>query len=40
MYWEENKMCAEFWWGNPKEREDLENTSLDGSIIFKLILSK
>jgi len=24
-----------FWWGNPRERDHMENTGVDGRIIFR-----
>jgi hypothetical protein len=27
--------CTEFWWGNPRERNHLENPGLDKRIILK-----
>jgi hypothetical protein len=31
----EKKMCAEFWWGDLKERDHLEEPSVEGSVILK-----
>lgn len=33
-------MHAEFWWGNPKDRDRLENGRLDERVIFKSMLQK
>jgi hypothetical protein len=33
-------MCAEFWWGNLKERNHLEDLIVDGRIMLKWILRK
>ena len=29
-----------FWWGNPRERDHLEDASMDGRIILKRIFRK
>jgi len=29
-----------FWWGNPREREHLQDLGVDGRIILKLIYKK
>jgi hypothetical protein len=33
-------MHAGFWWGNLRKGDHLENTGVDGSIIFKWIFEK
>jgi hypothetical protein len=47
MRWAENvgkrrigEMRTEFWWGNLRERDHLENPDVDGSRITKLIFRK
>jgi len=31
----EREVYTEFWWGNPKEREHLEDPEVDGRIILR-----
>jgi hypothetical protein len=33
--WETEEMRTMFWWGNPRERNDLEDLGIDGKIILK-----
>ena len=33
-------MHTGFWWGNLRNRDHLENTGIDGRIIFKWIFKK
>jgi hypothetical protein len=46
MRWTGNVACMEIrevhralWWGKPKERYDLKDLDVDGTIILKLILT-
>jgi hypothetical protein len=34
------EMHTGFWWGNPREREHLEDSGVDGRVIFKWIFKK
>ena len=34
---ERREMHEEFWWGNLKERDQMENLDVDGIIILKYI---
>ena len=34
------EICAEFWWGNLRERDHLEDTGVDGRIILRWISRK
>jgi hypothetical protein len=34
------EICAEFLWGNLKERERLQDVDIDGTIILKCILRR
>jgi hypothetical protein len=38
--WETGELHAGFWWGDPNEREDLEDLGVDGRIILKWIFKK
>jgi len=29
--WERGEVYTEFWWGNPRKRDHLEDTGVDGS---------
>ena len=33
-------MHTEFWWGNLKERDHLEDISVDGRVILKWVIKK
>jgi len=33
-------MCTVFWWGNPKDRDHLENLGVDVRTILKCMLKK
>ena len=33
-------MSTVFWWGNPKDRDHLENLGVDGRKILKCMLKK
>jgi len=33
-------MYREFWWGNLRDRDHLEHTGIDGSIILRCIFKK
>jgi hypothetical protein len=33
--YEEEKICIEFWWGNPRESGHLEDPGVNGRIILK-----
>ena len=33
-------MYTGFWWGNPRERDKLEDLGVDGRIILRLIFRK
>ena len=33
-------MCTEFWWGNLREREHLEEQGVDGRIILRWLFRK
>jgi hypothetical protein len=35
---ERRKIYTEFWWGNPKERDSLEDLDIDVIVILKQIL--
>jgi hypothetical protein len=34
------EMCTEFWWGNLKERDHLEELGVEGKIILRWLLKK
>jgi hypothetical protein len=34
------KIHKEFWWGNLKERDDLQHLGLDGRILLKRMIMK
>jgi hypothetical protein len=38
--WETGKMHTGFWWGNPSERDHLEDLGLGVNIILKWIFEK
>jgi len=38
--WWKTEACAGFWWGNLRERDHLEDLSLDRRIILKSIIKK
>jgi hypothetical protein len=38
--WGRGKMYTGFWWGNVKEREFLEDPSIDGKVILRWICRK
>jgi len=38
--WGEGEVHAEFWLGNLRERDHLEDTGVEGRIIFKFIFRK
>jgi hypothetical protein len=38
--WEKREILTEFWWGDLKERNNLENISIDGMVNLKFILNK
>jgi hypothetical protein len=33
-------MCTGFWWGDPRERDHLEDLGIDGRIILKKDIQK
>jgi hypothetical protein len=33
--WERGELRTGFWWGNPKERDRLEDPDVDGRIILR-----
>ena len=38
--WEAEEVLAGFWWGNPRERDNLKERVLRGRIIIKWIFQK
>jgi hypothetical protein len=38
--WGKGEVHAGFWWGNLRERDDLEDLGVDWKIILKLIFKK
>jgi len=38
--WETGEVCAGFWWGKPRERDNLEDVCVDGRIILKCMFKK
>jgi hypothetical protein len=36
----EGEAYTEFWWGNPKERDNLGDSGVDGSIILRWVFRK
>jgi len=38
--WERGEVLTGFWWANLKERDNLEDLSIDGRIILKLFFRK
>jgi hypothetical protein len=38
--WEGIEKCKRFWWGSPKEGDDLEDRGVDGRIRLELILGR
>jgi hypothetical protein len=36
----EGEMCAEFWWGNLRERDHLEDLGVEGKMLLKWLLNK
>ena len=38
--WARREIHAEFWWGNRKEEDSLEDILVDGRIIFVWIVKK
>jgi len=38
--WGRGEVCTGHWWGNLRERDHLENPSVDGSLILRCIFRK
>jgi len=38
--WSRKEMHAGLWWGNLKERDHVEDTGVDGSLILEMALKK
>jgi hypothetical protein len=38
--WETGEVCTGLWWGDPRERDHLEDLGIDGSINIKMDLQK
>jgi len=38
--WEIREIHTGFWWGDLRERDNLEDLSIDGGIIFKWVFKK
>jgi hypothetical protein len=38
--WERRGKCTSFWWGNPKERDHLEDGGVDGRMGLQIILGR
>jgi hypothetical protein len=38
--WETEKVYTGFWWGNLKERDNLKDLGVDGTIILKWVFKK
>jgi hypothetical protein len=38
--WGKGEVYTEFWWGNLRERDDLEDLGIDGKIILRWIFRK
>jgi hypothetical protein len=38
--WAREEACTGFWWGNPKDKDNLKDPSVDGRIILRYIFRK